>query len=219
MHDELVTLVQSRRTQAERTAATRRALLDATMHALVEVGFKGTTTTEVARRAGVSVGALQGHFPAKSELLAAAVTYSLDRRVEEFGVLMAGLDPSADKLDEAIDLLWSMFCGSAFTAAHELWVAARTDPDLAPAVIDTDKEFAESCARVYAQLFSASDFADTSLNPVIGLQMVFALMNGLALTRSIEGYEPLATGEVLDAFKTMVRPLLTTQPTETEGTS
>lgn len=214
-----MTVVQSRRTQAERTAATRHALLDATMQALVDVGFKGTTTTEVARRAGVSVGALQGHFPTKSELLAAAVRYSLDRRVEEFGVLLAGLDPSSDKLDEAIDLLWSMFCGSTFTASHELWVAARTDPDLARAVIDTDKEFAVACARVFAQLFTASDLADTSLNPVIGLQMVFGLMNGLALARSIEGYESLATGAVLDAFKTLVRPLLTTQPTETEGAS
>jgi AcrR family transcriptional regulator len=212
-----MTLVRSRRTQAERTAETRRALLDATMHALVDVGLKGTTTTEVARRAGVSVGALQGHFPTKSELLAAAVNYSLDRRVEEFGVLMAGLDPPSDKLDEAIDLLWTMFCGSTFVAAHELWVAARTDPDLAPAVIDTDKQFAAACARVYGQLFPARDFTDTSLNPGIGVQMVFALMNGLALARSIDGYESFATGEVLDAFKTMVRPMLTnnhSQPAE-----
>ena len=213
-HGGLVTPTRSRRTQGERTAATRRALLDATLDALVEVGFKGTTTTEVARRAGVSMGALQGHFPTKSELLAAAVTYSLDRRVEEFGVLMSGLDPSADKLDEAIDLLWSMFSGPTYVASHELWVAARTDPDLAPAVIDTDSKFAAACERVYTQVFSESDFADTSLNPAIGLQMVFALMNGLALARSIEGYEALATGEVLAAFKTLVRPLLTTKPNE-----
>jgi AcrR family transcriptional regulator len=209
-----VTRTRSRRTQGERTAATRRALLDATLDALVEVGFKGTTTTEVARRAGVSMGALQGHFPTKSELLAAAITYSLDRRVEEFGVLMAGLDPAADTLDEAIDLLWSMFCGSTYTASHELWVAARTDADLAPAVIDTDRKFAVACAQVFAQVFSESDFADTSPNPVIGLHMVFALMNGLALSRSIEGYESLATSEVLDAFKALVRPLLTTNPSE-----
>jgi AcrR family transcriptional regulator len=214
LHSGLVTPTRSRRTQGERAAATRRALLDATLDALVEVGFKGTTTTEVARRAGVSMGALQGHFPMKSELLAAAVTYSLERRVEEFGVLMAGLDPSADKLDEAIDLLWSMFTGSTFTASHELWVAARTDPDLAPAVIDTDRKFAAACGRVFTEVFSESDFADTSLNPAIGLQMVFALMNGLALARSIEGYEAFATGEVLDAFKTMVRPLLTTKSKE-----
>ncbi|PXX06300.1 TetR family transcriptional regulator [Mycolicibacterium moriokaense] len=221
-HSGLVTPTRSRRTQGERTAATRAALLDATLDALVEVGFKGTTTTEVARRAGVSAGALQGHFPTKSELLAAAVTYSLDRRVEEFGVLMAGLDPAADKLDEAIDLLWSMFCGSTYTSSHELWVAARTDPELAPAVIDTDRKFAAACAQVFAQVFSESDFADTSLNPAIGLQMVFALMNGLALSRSIDGYESLATDEILDAFKTLVRPLLTTKPndyTQTEEPS
>jgi AcrR family transcriptional regulator len=214
LHGGFMTPIRSQRTQAERTAATRRALLDATLDALVDVGFKGTTTTEVARRAGMSAGALQGHFPTKSELLTAAITYSLDRRVEEFTVLMAGLDPSADKLNEAIDLLWSMFSGPTFTAAHELWVAARTDPDLAPAVIDTDRKLAAACERVFAQLFSAVDFADTSVNPGIGLQMVFALMNGLALARSIDGYESLATGEVLDAFKTMVRPLLATKPNE-----
>lgn len=209
-----MTPIRSRRTQAERTAATRQAVLDATLQALVEVGFKGTTTTEVARRAGVSAGALQGHFPTKSELLTAAIRYSLDRRIEEFGVLMAGLDPPADKLDVAIDLLWSMFSGSTFTAAHELWVAARTDSDLASAVIDTDREFAAACERVYAQLFPAGDAPETSLNPKTGLHMVFALMNGLAVSRLIDGYEALATGEVLDAFKAMVRPLLTTGPTE-----
>lgn len=207
-----MTPIRSRRTQGERTAATRRALLDATLHALVEVGFKATTTTEVARRAGVSVGALQGHFPTKSELLAAAVAYSLERRVEEFEVLMAGLDPAADKLDEAIDLLWSMFSGSTFTAAHELWVAARTDSDLAPAVIETDREFAAACQRVHAHVFPEYEVADAALNPAVGLQMLFALMNGLAVARSIDGYEPMATGDVLNAFKAMVRPLLGAQP-------
>lgn len=202
----------TRRTQGERIAATRRALLDAALNALVEVGFKGTTTTEVARRAGMSVGALQGHFPTKSELLTAAVTYSLERRVEEFAVLMAGLDPSADKLDEAVNLLWSMFSGSTFIAVHELWVAARTDPDLAPAIIAADREFAAACERVYGELFPATEFDDAAPNPAVGLQMVFALMNGLAVAQSIDGYEPLAAGDILDAFKTMVRPLLTTNP-------
>lgn len=202
-----------RRTQAERTAETRRALLDATLDALVEVGFKATTTTEVARRAGVSVGALQGHFPTKTELLTAAVEYSLNRRIEEFEVLMAGLDPAADKLDEAVDLLWSMFSGPTFTATHELWVAARTDPVLVPAVIETDRQFAEACDRVYAELLAPGEPAAPGSR--IALQMAFALMNGLAMSRSIEHYEPLAAADVLEAFKTLVRPLVTAahQPT------
>lgn len=198
-----------RRTQAERTAETRHALLDATLDALVEVGFKGTTTTEVARRAGVSVGALQGHFPTKNGLLTAAIEFSLNRRIEEFEVLMAGLDSSTDKLDEAIDLLWSMYSGPTFTASHELWVAARTDPDLAPAVIETDRQFAEACDRVYTELLAPGDGSGAATpHSRIGPQMAFALMNGLAMSRSIAGYQPLATGEILDAFKMLIRPLV-----------
>lgn len=198
-----------RRTQAERTAETRHALLNATLDALVEVGFKGTTTTEVARRAGVSVGALQGHFPTKVGLLTAAIEFALNRRIEEFEVLMAGLDSAADKFDVAIDVLWSMFSGPTFTASHELWVAARTDPDLAPAVIETDRQFAEACDRVYADLLAPGGPAGSAgPHSRVGPQMAFALMNGLAMSRSIDGYEPLAAEDILDAFKTLARPLV-----------
>ncbi|MHC9296110.1 TetR/AcrR family transcriptional regulator [Mycobacterium sp. LTG2003] len=203
-----------RRTQAERSAHTRRALLDATFEALVEVGFKGTTTAEVAHRAGVSIGALQSHFRTKTELLTAAVVHSFDRRIEEFGVLMAGLDPSADKLDAAIDLLWSMFSRSTFTAWHELWVAARTDSELARAVIDIDRQFADACDRMYAEMFPRGD-AGPALNSRTGVHMVFALMNGLAVGTSIKGYDPYPADEVLAAFKSVIRPLLTAERQDT----
>lgn len=209
LHDERVSPTKPRRTQAERTAETRHALLDATLDALVEVGFKGTTTTEVARRAGVSVGALQGHFPTKVGLLTAAIEFSLNRRIEEFEVLMSGLDPAADKLDEAFDLLWSMYSGPTFTASHELWVAARTDPELAPAVIETDRQFAEACERVYGELLGPAGPADVAAPQWrIGLQMAFVLMNGLAMSRSIDGYEPVATNDILETFKALARPLV-----------
>lgn len=198
----------TRRTQAERTAQTRRALLDATFEALVQVGFKSTTTAEVAHRAGVSIGAVQSHFRTKTELLTAAVVHSFDRRIEEFAVLMAGLDPAADKLDAAIDLLWSMFSRPTFIAWHELWVAARTDPDLARAVIDIDRQFAAACDRVYADMF-LGERSDLTPDIRTGVHMVFALMNGLAVGTSIEGYDPYPTDEVLTAFKALIRPILT----------
>lgn len=209
-----MTPMPTRRTQAERTAQTRRALLDATIDALVEVGFKGTTTAEVAHRAGVSLGALQSHFRTKTQLLTAAVGHAFDRRIEEFGLLMSTLDPSADKPDAMIDVLWSMFSQSTFIAWHELWVAARTDPDLARAVINIDREFAAACDRAYAEVFSAGDLAGTGLDPRTGILMVFALMNGLAVGASIEGYDPYPPDDVLSAFKSLVRPLLASTPRE-----
>jgi AcrR family transcriptional regulator len=57
-----------RRTQEERRAATRGALLDATIDCLVEYGYHGVTTSRVAERAGVSRGAQVHYFPTKTDL-------------------------------------------------------------------------------------------------------------------------------------------------------
>jgi AcrR family transcriptional regulator len=194
---------QTRRTQAQRTTETRRALLDATFDALVELGYRATTTTEVAHRAGLSLGALLHHFPTKADLLAAAVGHAFDRRLEEYRQAMAALDPAADQLDASVDLLWSMFSGPTSTAWLELWVAARTDPDLAAAVVAVDRQFMAACKQLYAEMYSAEDGSDDPAHPPIGLHLVYALLDGLALSRLIHGYEPHPTQEVLEAFKAM----------------
>src|SRR4051794_41791797 len=62
-----------------RAHATRRRLLDAAVEELVEHGYAGLTTPAVARRAGVSRGAQQNHFPHKATLVAEAVRH-LGRR-------------------------------------------------------------------------------------------------------------------------------------------
>src|SRR3954469_18234781 len=97
-----------------RSLATRAALLDAAVDCLVERGYAATTTIETARRAGVSRGAQLHHFPTKAQLLATAVEHLFDRRRAEFLAALAAIDPAADRLDAAIDLLWSMFQGPAF---------------------------------------------------------------------------------------------------------
>ena len=43
----------ARRSQAERSATTRQALLDATIACLVQDGYANTTTARVSERAGV----------------------------------------------------------------------------------------------------------------------------------------------------------------------
>ncbi|MGZ8734053.1 MAG: TetR/AcrR family transcriptional regulator [Acidimicrobiia bacterium] len=58
--------------QRRNPAATRRALLDATLSLLAERGESGVRVTEVARRAGTTTGAIYSHFRDRAELLAAA---------------------------------------------------------------------------------------------------------------------------------------------------
>lgn len=203
-------MTRVRRTQAERTAATRGALLDATVAALVESGYRRTTTTDVARRAGVSPGALLHHFPTKAELLCAAVGHLFDQRNEEFRKAMADLPPGADRADAAIDLLWSLFSGPTFVAWLELWVAARTDADLAEPLARLDRQFLDSAEQIFREFFADEAATDPELaRTAVGL--VFTLMDGLALCRLVPGYQPIDPAEVLGVFKLLIRPAMPTQ--------
>jgi AcrR family transcriptional regulator len=60
-----------RRTQAERRAATRGALLAAARALFARRGFRATTREEVVERAGVTRGALYHHFSSKEALFEA----------------------------------------------------------------------------------------------------------------------------------------------------
>src|SRR5580765_5031198 len=131
---------RERRTQAERSAAMRARLLDATIDCLHDLGYARTSTPEIARRAGVSRGAQLHHFPTKTELVTSAVERLFDRRREEFLRAFADRPAGSDPLQAAIDILWGLVSGSSFTVWLELAVAARTDDELREPVADlTDR--------------------------------------------------------------------------------
>jgi AcrR family transcriptional regulator len=120
-----------RRTQAERSAAMRTRLLDATVECLVTYGYAGTTTPRVAERAGVTRGAQIHHFRSKEDLVVAAIEHLAQQRVQaamqEFGRVQASSDP----VSTVLDFLWEAHQGPMFVATVELWIAARTDDILA----------------------------------------------------------------------------------------
>jgi AcrR family transcriptional regulator len=120
-----------RRTQAERSAAMRTRLLNATIESLVTYGYAGTTTPRVAELAGVTRGAQIHHFRSKEDLVVAAIEHLAQQRVQaamhEFGRVEASSDP----VSTVLDFLWEAHQGPMFIATVELWVAARTDDVLA----------------------------------------------------------------------------------------
>jgi AcrR family transcriptional regulator len=187
----------------ERSLATRAALLDAAIDCLVERGYAATTTIETARRAGVSRGAQLHHFPTKADLLTSAVEHLFDRRRSEFLEAFAAIDPEADRLDAALDLLWSMFQGRAFIAWTELWVAARTDPELAAAVVAVERRFTSETRTTFADLFPDETSADALLRD-IGRDFAFAVMGGVALQRLFPHGERPAS-DYIDALKQVFR--------------
>lgn len=167
-----------RRTQASRSAATREALLDAAIACLIEDGYANTTTSRIAKRAGVSRGAHLHHFQTRNTLVAAAVTRLARRRFDELlaaaEALPAGLEHTADGLD----LLWAYYANPLFQAALDLWADARNDAELRGHLTaverELDRETLELARRLFPALAGARDFEGL-------IQHAVATMRGLAL--------------------------------------
>ena len=74
----------SSRTQAERSEATRGALIDAARRLFAERGYADVGTEEIVRAAGVTRGALYHHFDGKRDLLR-AVYEQIEAEIAERG--------------------------------------------------------------------------------------------------------------------------------------
>jgi len=172
------------RLQEERSAETRGRLLDATVECLHEFGYAGTTTTEIARRAGVSRGAQLHHFHRKQDLVVSALEHVFALRLEQFTQAAVELPVGLEaRVDALIDLLWPAFKGAAFYAWLELVVASRTDSALREAVRVASENFAQGVHRVFQALFGLKNASVYVDDPIVFA--IFGLLESLALERAL----------------------------------
>lgn len=142
-----------RRTQEQRSAATRRLILDATVRCLAEHGYGGTTTVRVVELAGVTRGALAHHFASKTDMVVAAVGHIAASRAQELLGAIERAQAADDPIEASLDLIWSLHQGPVLTAVLELWVAARTEPDLGRRVKIMEQSTSGSVIEFTRRLF------------------------------------------------------------------
>lgn len=173
-----------RRTQTQRRAQTREALLNATVGMLVEAGFAGVTTRAVADRAGVSIGALQHHFRSKSELVAAAIEHLSAELTRELVARAPTATRSERELaEELVDVLWALHKGPLMAAMAELAVAARTNLELRDRLAPVQREAIAASSSVAARLFPR---AAAHAPPAAVMDTALGTLRGLALLRFVD---------------------------------
>jgi AcrR family transcriptional regulator len=180
-----------RRTQAERRAATRGALLDATIDVLVDHGYAGLTTAAVCERAGVTRGAQAHYFATKAELVVAGLQHLTERLAADLvAAPLDAADAAADQYRVLLERLWAIFSGPVSLAQLELWTAARTDTDLRrhlvrfdKAVMSTLSEAAHGVAPGLADRAEFGAMMSTALATIRGLQMMRAVASDRAVRR------------------------------------
>lgn len=175
------TAARASQTQGERTRAMRLRLMEATVESLVELGWAGTTTTVVSRRAGVSRGAQLHHFPSKQALVVAAVEHLTDRRRDDMRRHAERLSED-DRVRGALDILAAQFVSPVFFAALELWVAARTDAELRESVGPLERRIGRETHAYAVELLDVDETRGDNRQLV---QATLDLVRGLGLAASL----------------------------------
>lgn len=160
----------------------RARLLEATVELLVERGWSGTSTTLVSQRAGVSRGAQLHHFPTKNDLVLAAVEHLSEVRGRELAEAATNLPSGRRRTRAVLEMLADHFTSPVFTAALELWVAARTDPNLLAAVAPLEQRIGREIHRRTVELLGV-DEQQPGVRELV--QATLDLVRGLGLANTI----------------------------------
>jgi AcrR family transcriptional regulator len=192
---------EARRTQSERSDATRAALIAAARPLFAERGYAEVGTEEIVKAAGVTRGALYHHFGGKRDLFEAvysAIEAELAERIAN-GALAASATAPID----------------AMRAGAEMFLLACTEPDVqriaildAPAVLGWDRwreiGAEHGLGLIEATLTAAIDAGEVSEQPVRPLAhlLMGALDEAAMLVARAEDTEAMRVevGRTLDAL-------------------
>lgn len=193
------------RTQRERSARTRQAIMDATIRCLVEEGYAGTSTSAIQARSGVSRGALTHQFPSKQELLIAAVHYLSEVREAEIHDSVQELPHGPGRRTEGLRSMARSFQGDLFAAAVELWNASRTDDALHRPLYAAEQQLGRRHRVLLTEIFGP----DLAAHPAFhqAMDVLLRHLRGTALT-DILRRRPSEEGQVAEEGVKLVSSIL-----------
>jgi AcrR family transcriptional regulator len=195
-----------RRTQSERRETARQRLCQAAIESLAELGYAGASTSDIAKRAGLSQGGLFAHYPSKSALFAAAADAMYADMRAEYRRSLRAADPTQDGAAAGIRILWDLYRRPEMKASLELSMAARTDAGLRRAL---QPVFARATAE--NQALAAELLPGTRLARPGVLNAVIWAIQGAAMDTFVT-LDVAEVGEFLDILRELVQPAGTDPP-------
>ena len=96
---------QIRVPQQERSIEKKNKIIQAGYELFSEVGYYGTNTVEIAKRAGVSTGIVYGYFQDKRDILICVLEIYIDKVYQPLSEIMANASVPVDLHDLAMQIL------------------------------------------------------------------------------------------------------------------
>jgi AcrR family transcriptional regulator len=198
------TIRSGRRTQAERTAATRERIIRAVVESISEVGFQKTTANEITRRAGVTWGAVQHHFGGKDGILSAVLEESFDRFAARLAAVPMEGATLAERVSAFVDIAWQHFGSPDYRSTFEILLNHTREDEGARPIWQS--QMFNAWNRVWSQIF-----ADVNLprRKTVALQAFsISLVSGMAALAMLRrAVEPVHGAELALLKQTLVREM------------
>jgi AcrR family transcriptional regulator len=194
---------KKRRTQEERSEATRGQLIEAAVSCLSELGYLEATVAVVAARAGVTRGAVQHHFGSRADLLIAVVD-DLGLALSRSKDIPSGL-PIAERVSQSVDQTWQLLRSPHFKAVVQIWLAMQSDKKIFAAVKAKVTHIEDELDKKWLRLFS--DVRMPTKQVTMVRHVVLATLRGLSLRNTYRQEQSASSGEI-DMLKVMVAAAL-----------
>lgn len=169
------------RDQATRSREARAKLLEATVQVLLEKGYNGLTTKEVALRSGLSNGALMHHYTTKAELVVAATAEVYDECIARGQRTAHSPQALQDPVRHFMSDCQAVYFEWPFIAAIEVLMVARTDDTLMDSIRPVMEHYRQVTNTLWLQVFIDAGYTPQQAELVLNLTL--NQVRGLAVHR------------------------------------
>ena len=187
-------------------AERERAVVNAASTLIAEQGLADLRMTDVAERAGMSVGHVTYYFPSKTELLVRAITASERQFQEEAEAALARRRDPWTRLRTLIELAAASGPGDrGWLLWFEVWANAGVDEGVGHAQRDLDRWWTETMRRVISDGVASGHFECDDVDRAAAI--LSALTDGLSVRLTLDG-SSITRRQLLNYVTSTARELL-----------
>ncbi|MEM6850263.1 MAG: TetR/AcrR family transcriptional regulator [Pseudomonadota bacterium] len=182
--------------QAQKSASTRKLIVEAALQCVIKYGYAQTTTPRIAEEAGLSRGAMMHHFSNRQTVISAAIEYLHAKRLRAFRRAISTLPDDRPYVHDALFAYWRHVTHPLFVAFHELAVASRTDKELEKILRPAQQAFYREWYNLAVDLFPEWQSDKKSFD--LALNFVQVTLEGLVISRLSAPVDEEAETELFD---------------------
>jgi AcrR family transcriptional regulator len=177
------------RTQDERSAAMRERLINATLETILECGYSGATLVGIAKKAGVTRGALNHHFDSKDDLIVEAMSDMLKKGSAEIRGYAESVQNGTLSPSEFLDRVWEIFSGPFFMVTLEQITASRHNDVLKNRLVVVTRDFHKALDEIWSSFFTTNELQQPQLETILNATLcLFRGMGAQTVLREDPAY-------------------------------